>query len=126
MRKAGFFERRSLQPARSVGRYALYSLCFAYPLAIVSVGIVFGGLVFWSLLAGSAGIFWLVIRKTGYAKNFANYDVGYRKFVGLIGAFLLALGMIYGLIYLHGWIIPVFAGCIITALIVGVQLSKGR
>ena len=124
LRKAGVLERRIIQPGRSLGKYSLYTLAFTYQLALVSLGVVFGGLVFWSLLVGSAGVFWLVISKTGYAKNFANSDVGYRKLIGLVGGFILSLGVIYGLIYLSGWIIPIFAAGLVLALLIAVEVKK--
>jgi len=46
--KAGFLEHHILRRARALGKYTLYSLAFAYPVALVSLGIIFGGLVFWA------------------------------------------------------------------------------
>ena len=71
--KAGFLEHHILLRARALGKYTLYSLAFAYPVALVSLGIIFGGLVFWSAFAGSAGLMCLIIKKAGYAKNFAGW-----------------------------------------------------
>lgn len=108
--KAGILERRLLAPARVLGKHALYAVAIAYPLAIVTLGIMFGGLVFWTTFAGSMGLIWLVITKTGYANNFASWDVSNRKFLGLLGAFCISVGLFYGLFYLRVWIFPVSLG----------------
>jgi hypothetical protein len=118
--RAGFVERHILGRARSLGKYSLYGLAFAYPVVIVSLGVMFGGLVFWSLFAGSMGLFWLVINKAGYSRNFANHDVGYRKFVGLLGAFAVAMALIGGLIYIRLWTVPVLGVALIVVLVIGI------
>ena len=48
--KAGFLEHHILRRVKALGKYTLYCLAFAYPVALVSLGIIFGGLVFWSAL----------------------------------------------------------------------------
>ncbi len=119
--KAGFLEHYSLRRVRALGKYTLYSLAFAYPVTLVSLGIIFGGLVFWSTFAGSVGVMWLVIKKAGYARNFADWGVGNRRFLGLFGAFGIVLAFFYGLIQMREWFLPIFGGVIVIALIVGMS-----
>ena len=121
--RARFLERHIIGRARSLGKYTLYALAFSYPVALVSLGIIFGGLVFWSAFAGSVGLMWLIIRKAGYARNFANWGVGNRRFLGLFGAFGIVLGFFYGLLQLREWVFPIFGGVLVIALILGVRLS---
>jgi hypothetical protein len=90
------------------------------------MGVMFGGLVFWSALAGSVGLIWLVITKTGYAANFAGWDVGYRKFVGLAVAFGIALALVYGLIYIGLWTVPIFGLVLVIAFVLGVYRLSNK
>ena len=119
--KARFLERYIIGRARSLGKYTLYALAFSYPVTLVSLGIVFGGLVFWSAFASSVSLMWLIIRKAGYARNFANWGVGNRRFLGLFGAFGIVLGFFYGIIYLREWVFPISGGVLVIALILGVR-----
>jgi hypothetical protein len=120
LRKAGFLERYVLGRATSLGKHTLYLLAFAYPLILVTAGVMFGGLVFWTSLAGSMGLIWLVIKKAGYSGNFESWDIGYKKFLGLTAAFSLYVAFVYGLVYIKLWTIPIFAAALILALILGV------
>jgi len=119
--QAGFLEHQILRRVRALGKYTLYSLAFAYPVTLVSLGIIFGGLVFWSTFAGSVGVMWLVIKKAGYARNFADWGVGNRRFLGLFGAFGIVLAFFYGLIQMREWFLPIFGGVLVIALIVGMS-----
>ncbi len=109
-----------MSPARSLGKHTLYGLAFSYPLVLVTIGIMFGGLVFWPALGASVGLMWLIITKTGYSKNFASWDVGNKKFIGLFIAFGTAIALVYGLIYVRLWTIPIFGAILVLALVVGV------
>lgn len=122
--KSGFFERHIVVNARSLVKGTLYALAFAYPLVLVITGVVFGGLVFWASFAGSMGLFWLVLKRAGYAGNFASWDIGYRKFVGLVAAFFVYAAVVYGLIYLRLWVVPIFAGVLVTTLVLSVLKSS--
>jgi hypothetical protein len=124
--KAGFFERQLSSPARALGRHALYGLAFSYPLFLVTIGVLFGGIVFWPTLVGSVGLIYLIITKTGYAANFASWDVGNKKFIGLVGGFGMALALVYGLIYLSLWIVPIFGLSLVIALVLGVRIVSNR
>ena len=124
LRKAGFFEQHIHGRARSLGKHTLYLLAFAYPLTLVIGGVAFGGLFFWPALAASMGLIWLVIKRAGYSGNFASWDIGYRKFVGLIGAFGIALGVVYGLIYIGIVTVVIFGGVLLLVLILGILRSS--
>lgn len=124
LRKAGFFERHIVVNVRSLGKHALYTLAFAYPLVLVITGVMFGGLVFWASFAGSMGLFWLVLKRAGYAGNFASWDIGYKKFVGLVAAFFIYAAVVYGLIIIKLWVVPVFAAALVTTLVLSVVKSS--
>ena len=124
--RARFLRRHIIGRMRSLAKYTLYSLAFAYPVLLVSVGVVLGGLSFWSALVGSFVLMWLIIRKAGYAKNFANWEVGSKKFLGLFGAFGIVLAFVYGLTHLGELFLPIFGGVLIIALIVGVRRFSER
>jgi hypothetical protein len=85
----------------------------------------FGGIVFWPSLAGSGLIIWLVLTKTGYAHNFATWDVGYRKFVGLFCGFGMMLAIVYGLGYtpLRLMTLPLTGVIFTLALIIGIWIK---
>jgi hypothetical protein len=126
LRKAGLFERHVLGRATSLGKHALYSLAFAYPLILVIAGVMFGGIVFWPSLVGSMGIIYLVIKRTGYAGNFESWDVGYKKFLGLTAAFGIYVAFIYGIEYIKLWVIPIFGAALVITLILGVWITSKR
>jgi hypothetical protein len=127
LRKASLFERHILAHARSLGKYTLYSLAFGYPLILVTLGVMFGGLVFWASFAGSMFLIWFVIKKAGYSANFATWDIGYKKFVGLVAAFGIYASLLYALLIIRLiWTVPTFAGILIIALILGVRITSRR
>ncbi len=125
-RKAGHFERHLLAPARSVAKHTLYVLAFAYPILLVTLGLLFGGLVFWSSLAGSMLVVWIVLKKTGYARNFEDWDIGYRKFLGLTIAFGMTVLFVYSLGYtpLKIMTIPIMGGALALVLILAVWRAE--
>ncbi len=108
--KASMLERFILRNARSIGKHGLYALAFAYPIILVTLGVVFGGLVFWTSLVGSMGLFWLVIKRAGYSGNFASWDMGYKS----------------GLIHIGLWVVPIFGGILIIALVLGIKIKSNR
>jgi len=118
--KAGLFERYVLSRGRSLARYTVYTLAFAYPLMLVGLGLLFGGLVFWTSLAGSMLLIGLVIWKSGYAGNFASWDISYKKFLGLLGGLGIGLGFFFGLAYIKTWTVLIFGVVLALALVVGV------
>jgi hypothetical protein len=66
----------------------------------------------------------LVITKAGYAKNFQNWDIGFRKMGALVIAFLATLGLYLGLIHLRLIVIPIFAAILVLGLLV--MIIRGR
>jgi hypothetical protein len=126
LRKAGPFERHILANARSLTKYTLYLLAFGYPLILVISGVMFGGIVFWASFAGSMGLFWLVIKRAGYSGNFASWDMGYKSFVGLGAASLIYAAVVYGLMIIKLWVVPVFGAVLVLVLILGVWRISNR
>jgi hypothetical protein len=124
--KAGLLQRHVLGRATSLGKHSLYSLAFAYPLVLVIMGVMFGGIVFWTSLAGSTIIIYLVIKRTGYAGNFESWDVGYKKFLGLTAAFGIYVAFVYGIEYIKLWTIPIFGVVLLISLIVGIKIMSNR
>ncbi len=123
--KASFLKRHLLGRLRSLGKYTLYSLAFSYPVVLVSLGIIFGGLVFWTALVGSIAFMWLLIKKAGYANNFSDWGVGNKRFLGLFGAAGLVIAFFYGLTHTRELFLPIFGGLLVITLVVGVrQFSK--
>ena len=121
--KAGLLE-RVLRPVRSLGKYLLFALAFAYPLYLVILGVAFGGLVFWGAFAGSIAVIGIVITKAGYSNNFRNWDIGMKKMGGLVIAFLVTLGFYFGLFYLRLLVVPVFVAVLILGLFLSIRKGK--
>jgi hypothetical protein len=69
---------------------------------------------------------WMVLKKTGYARNFEGWDVGYKKILGLFCGFGMMLALVYGLAYspLRLMSLPVMGGLLVLALIIGVLLKS--
>jgi hypothetical protein len=124
LHKAKFQERYLVEPLKSLGRYVFFGALFAYPVALVIVGVEFGGLVFWSSFLGSVALIGLAIDKLGYSRNFQNWDVALGRIRGLLVAFLLVLGFYFGIIYLKVWLAPVTV--IAAAVVVPIMLKKGK
>lgn len=126
--RAPLIERYLLAPARSLAGRTLYALAFAYPVLLVSLGVIFGGLVFWASLGVSFLVVWIVLKKTGYARNFANWDIGYMKFLGLFASFGITLAFVYSLAYtpIKLMTIPIMMGILVVVLVVGVWIKSKR
>lgn len=122
--KTQFYQRHLVQPARSLGKHMFFGVMFVYPIILVTIGLEFGGLVFWTSFAASFALIGFLIRKMGYSENFRNYGVSSRKIFGLVGAFLLALGFYMGLITLKLWFIPITV--IVLAVGILVVIKKAR
>ncbi len=120
--KAGFLEQHIVSRARSLGKYTLYALTFVYPIILVSLGVEYGGLVFWGSLTGSMVIVGLMIKKAGYAANFADWGIGYKKFLALPSAFAILLSVYYGLVYspLGGSTFLVLGGILAVIFTIGI------
>jgi len=124
-RKAGFFERYFSWWLKQIGKYALYTIAFFWPLLVVSIGVAFGGLAFWGSFLASFAIIGFLITKLGYAANFANWNVSNTKFAGLIFAFAAAMGFYLGLIYLKIWLFPIVLGVLGLTLVWGILRKDG-
>jgi len=121
--KASILE-RVLTPFRSLGKYLLFGLALTYPLYLVTLGIVFGGLVFWGAFGGSIALMGIIITKAGYARNFQNWDLSLKKFGALFVAFLATFGLYVGLIHFRLLVIPVFAAILVFGLLIFVRRGK--
>jgi hypothetical protein len=109
-RKASFLERRIAPPLKQLGKFGLYALALTYPIYLVLVGLVFGGLAFWGFLAGSTAVMGIILWRLGYASNFRHWDISLKRTVGLLLGFPLAIGFYGGLIYLKIWLVPIAFG----------------
>ena len=96
----------------------------AYPLGLVTVGLVYGGAVFWVTFFGSIAAIGIIITKAGYARNFQHWDISFRKMGGMVVAFFMALGFYLGLIYLKIWLIPVVVLFVGIGLILAMKKTK--
>lgn len=123
-RRAGFFERYFLGWFKLAGKYALYAIAFFWPLLVVSIGVAFGGLAFWTSFLTSFAIIGFLITRLGFAANFADWNVSNTKFAGLIVAFVAAIGFYYGLIHLKIWLIPIILCVLGLTLALGIRRKQ--
>ena len=115
-RRAGSAERYLLPALRGFGRYVLYAVALFYPITLALVGLVYGGLAFWSYFVGSVAVIGLIISRLGYARNFDQWNVGSRRFAAIPLAFLAMLGFYAGLIYLKIWLVPIVFALLLATL----------
>lgn len=101
-RKARNRFERLLEVFGTVSRFISVPLLLGYPLVLVIVGLVYGGLAFWGFFSGSIAVMGLLIWRSGYARNFAawNPSLG-RQLLGLSLGFLIAAGLYLGLVELQ-------------------------
>lgn len=102
----------------------MYGLAITYPIYLVYIGLAFGGLAFWGFLAASIAILGIVLARLGYASNFRHWDISFKRTLGLLLGFPLALGLYAGLIYLKTWSVPIAFGLAGVGLIVVLKRSK--
>jgi hypothetical protein len=74
------------------------------------VGLAFGGLAFWSFLAGSTAVMGVILWRLGFASHFRHWDISLKRTVGVLLGFPLAFGFYAGLFYLKIWFVPVVFG----------------
>jgi hypothetical protein len=79
---------------------------------LVYVGLVYGGLAFWSFFAGSIMIMGATITKLGYASNFRHLGHSLKRTLGVVLAFAVAAGFYGALIYARTLFIPIAFGLI--------------
>ena len=129
--KDSWQRRYLIEPARSLAKFTFLGLLLAYPLVMVTLGIVFGGAYFWGIFAGSLGLIGFVIWKAGYARNLENWNPNFRRqLVGLTFGFLLTAGFWLVLTtFLEHLEFALWIGAVIAALIViavGVTMRRAR
>lgn len=105
--RAGFLERWVLPRLKVLGKFSLIALALTYPLYLVYVGLVYGGLAFWSFLGGSFVAVGVILWKLGFASHYANWDIGVRGLLGVVGGGVLAIGFYVGLIYAKTLLLPI-------------------
>lgn len=121
--KASIVE-RAARPFRSLAKYGLYGLAFAYPLYLVIIGIALGGLAFWSAFAGSVALMGIIITKAGYSRNFQNWDISFTKMGALVLAFVATLGLYLGFIHLGLLVVPIFAAILVIGFAIFIIRGK--
>jgi len=109
-------------PLQSLAKLGLISLFFSYPLVVVFIGILYGGILYWASLTGSFALLGLFLWKTGYAKNFEawNPKLG-KQLLALLVAFAIVVGFYLGLFNARLWLVPITLGLGISALIIFVR-----
>jgi hypothetical protein len=109
-------------PLQSLAKPVLISLFFSYPLIVVFIGILYGGILYWASLTGSFALLGLFLWKTGYAKNFEawNPKLG-KQLLALVVAFAIVVGFYLGLFNARLWLVPISLGLGIGALIILVR-----
>lgn len=117
--KTGSAQNRLLSLLKTLGRFGLLGLALSYPVLLVTIGLLFGGIAFWSTFAGSALVIWVVLSRLGLARNFASWGrSGWKKSAGVFLAFPITVGFYLGLIYLKLLFLPLFLGALgIAALL---------
>jgi hypothetical protein len=119
--KAGL-RQRVVEWFREVGKAMLYVAFFAYPLALPIIGVVFGGLAFWTTFGGSVAVISVILAKFGFARTFAKRDFPFlTSTIALCGGFLCALGFYLGLLTIQWLIIPIVAALAGLALLVALR-----
>lgn len=122
MPKASGARRLFIEPAKRLGKFVLVGLALAYPILLVTVGLLFGGLAFWGSLAGSSLLIWFLLKRLGFARNFQSWDMSLlRVLPALCVAFLAAAGFYLGLFYLKIYVIPIAVAVVSLALVYAVK-----
>ena len=124
LKKAGLFERYVRERLKQAGKLAMFTIAFLWPVLVIAVGLMFGGLAFWATFVGSFALIGLLLKKFGYAPVFANWNVSNTKFAGVLVAFLIAMGSYLGLIYLKIWFVPIAVAVLGFAAVFGFRNIK--
>lgn len=109
-------------------KYVLYSLSIAYPVVLVSIGVIYGGLVFWTSFAASIVVIWIVLKRSGRGRTFATATFRFRTIVVTFGAFAMLALVFFGLLYtpLKILAIPIFGGTLAVAFLFGLRRSRSN
>ncbi len=116
-RRRGPFD-RLVNFAGWTGRMVSLGLLLTYPLWLVLLGVVYGGIVFWGSFLGSILLIGVLIWKLGYAGNFDAWNPSlFRQVLGLFLGFLIAAGFYVGLSRLNIWMLPVLFGILSVGIV---------
>ncbi len=103
---------------KSVGRTVIPPLFLTYPVALVVLGIAFGGFVFWVGLLASMILMGLLLSRWGYAARFEGWDYSLtRHLTGLTLAFLALAGIYLRLARYDFWFVPLIFSLVATGLL---------
>ncbi len=96
----------------SIGKLAAFAVLIGvYPLALVILGIFYGGIAFWGSFILSVLIIWAGLNRLGYERRFESWNPSLRRqLVGLVLGFILVLGFYFGLTHLGPWMVPILLG----------------
>ena len=123
--KGSFFDRRIFPSLRFLGKYTLFVLVLTYPIYLVLVGVVYGGIVFWAFLGGSFALAGFLISRLGYARHFATWgEFSFRRLGAFFLAFPIAVGFYLGLIYLRAWFVPIALAAFALAIALGMLVRR--
>jgi hypothetical protein len=123
--RASRIRRFLIEPGKSLAKFGFFGLMFIYPLGLVILGLLFGGLVFWGAFAGSAGLIGLLLWRFGYAKNYAAWNPDFkRQLIGITVAFLLTMGFYLGLATLNIWMIPIIFSLLALAMVLVMKRAR--
>jgi hypothetical protein len=112
------FPARLVESLKTAGRSALFAVLLVYPLMLVILGIVFGGLIFWATLGGSIALIWLILTKAGYAKNFEQSNPRLlRQLTALTIAFVILVGYYEALFHFGVWVLPVLLAILSVGIV---------
>lgn len=128
MRRAGLLERRVKDPGRVLLKYVLYSLSLTYPVLLVSIGVFYGGLAFWTSFAASVGVIWIVLRGSGRGRTFATATFRFGSIVASFGAFAILAAFYYVLLYtnLKVLAVPILGGILSLVFLLSIWRGQKR
>lgn len=122
---SGFFDRKIVVFLRSSARNSLYVLALLYPVYLVLVGLIFGGIAFWLFLLGSFAVVGILVSKLGYSRNFTSWgEFSFKRLGAFFLAFLITMGFYLGIIYLRGWFVIVAFPLLGVALVLFLVLRN--
>ena len=116
--KNGQIKHRLTGPLKTIGKVSLYTLLMAYPITLILIGLLYGGVAFWGSFAASAVLIYFGLSRFGYARNFQSWGVSWKRFAGGLVGFPLAAGFYLGLIYLKLLALPIIVAVIAVGAIV--------
>ena len=100
--KASLWQRTIVDRVKSLSVALFAGALFAYPVTLVLVGVIFGGLIFWSTFVGSFIVIGLIIHGLGFSHNFRNWDISMKRMLATVMGGMVALGWYEGILYFKG------------------------